>query len=579
MKKLLTILSLMFLTFTPVFGQKEKNESLQQEALDDIEVLSSKNFPYIEQFHKAVREKMSGNYAEAKKLLNACLEERQDDDAVYFALAEIAKAENNIGVALENFKKAYAIDPDNTIYLQEFAYVHFERANFEQAEVLFKEMVKREPRNVDFRYVYSKVLIYNKAYQLAIEQLTKLQDQAGIIPELMIMKADLYSELKMFDKTEEMLLLLKKEYPTDKDVLNNIVAFYEQQGEKEKALKLIGESLKNNPDNGMAKFVLANDYLEKGEIDEFLKLAPRILINNQVNLTQKLSIFEKIQKLKGNDDPMVIESAEALYNSHSEDFEVASNFTNLLISNRQSKRALNVARKATADNPDNFNSWKLVLSLASDFLDYEALYEDGNSAIELFPSIPILYFAAAEGALNTNRTDEALQLLASGKIYLLNEINQEALFTMRKGEVFFQTKQYKKGIVAFEKALSNNPEEYAVITSYALVLSKANIVPTVANEMLSKIPDNKRSRDFYLAKALLSCNTNNLAEGIKILENGIINELNNAELYDLLGDLHIKNHSTELALEAWKNAQKFESRNKTLSKKIKEVKYYAPVYN
>src|SRR5690554_8163006 len=89
-------------------------------------MLSSKNHPYIELFHKAVREKMSGNYTEAKKLFNECLKEKQDDDAVYFGLAEIAKSENNSTAILENFKKAYDLDPENTVYLQELAYIYAE---------------------------------------------------------------------------------------------------------------------------------------------------------------------------------------------------------------------------------------------------------------------------------------------------------------------------------------------------------------------------------------------------------------------------------------------------------------------
>src|SRR5690554_8236470 len=159
MKKLLIISSLILFTLAPAFGQKGKNKSFQKEALDDVEVLSSVNYPYIELFHKAVREKMSGNFTEAKKLFNDCLKEKQDDDAVYFALAEIAKTENNITAALEYFKRAYTIDPNNNVYLQELAFMHAEKANFEEAETLFKEMCEREPRNVDFIYGYSKVLI------------------------------------------------------------------------------------------------------------------------------------------------------------------------------------------------------------------------------------------------------------------------------------------------------------------------------------------------------------------------------------------------------------------------------------
>ncbi|WP_107039502.1 tetratricopeptide repeat protein [Brumimicrobium mesophilum] len=578
MRKLLFISSLVLFPLAPLFGQGEKEKSMQEQAMDDINALSSRDYPYIEQFHQAIREKISGNYSEAKKRFNACLEIKQDDDAVYFGLAEIAKVENNFSAALENFQKAYDLDPSNLTYLQELAYIHFERANFEQAEILFKEMCEREPRNLDFRYGYSKVLIYNKAYQLAIDELNTLQSQTGVVPELMIMKADLYVEIKNYDKAEETLLILKEEYPKNKEVLGNIIAFYEQRGEKKKAINLIEQLAQNDPDNGMAQFVLANNLIEQENYKEFLELAPELLKNNQIEIKQKLFIFKKIQDLKQAGDPMIFDASEELYKSYPEDFEIASRYVKALITSNQSKKAVSVARKATVDNPNNFEAWKLAFAVESNYMDYPALYEDGNKALALFPTLPVIYFATAEGALYSNNPEEAIQLLAAGEIYLLDDKKKESLFSMRKGEIYFHNKEYKKGIVAFEKAMINNADDQSIQIAYALALSKAKIADEVANEILNKITESNQTRDYFLAKAIMASNSQKYSAGIEILEIGIKKELYKAELLDLLGDLHFQNQSLNKALEAWKAAQKSESRNQNLIKKINEEKLYAPKY-
>src|SRR5690554_8146850 len=96
-------------------------------------------------------------------------------------MSEITKSKKNSTAILKNIKKAYDLDPENTVYLQELAYIYAERANFEEAELLFREMCTREPRNLDFIYGYSKVLIFNKKYEAAIEQLNNLQEQTGKI--------------------------------------------------------------------------------------------------------------------------------------------------------------------------------------------------------------------------------------------------------------------------------------------------------------------------------------------------------------------------------------------------------------
>ncbi|HLW30134.1 MAG TPA: tetratricopeptide repeat protein [Brumimicrobium sp.] len=577
MKKLIIITTLMFFSLT-LLGQKGKNKKLQEEALDDIEVLSSKNYPYIELFHQAVREKMSGNFTEAKKLFNDCLKEKQDDDAVYFALAEIAKTENNITAALEYFKRAYTIDPNNNVYLQELAFMHAEKANFEEAETLFKEMCEREPRNVDFIYGYSKVLIYNKKYKLAIEQLDKLQDQAGMVPELMMMKADLYSELKNPQKAEETLLELKKEFPDDLDVLKNVIGYYEQQGENEKAIRLIEELVESDPENGIAYFVLANNYLERKEIDKFLEVAPKIYQLKGVELQQKLFIFDQLKTHKKADDPILLNAIKQMYSEHPEDEYVLLNYGNALVIQKKTKEALTVFRKVIKNNPNNFEAWISVLSFESKYLEYKALYEDGNEAVTLFPTMPYVYFAASEGALRLNKAEEAMQLIAAGELYILGDNKQAAQFNMRKGQIYFHTKDYKKGIVAFEKALSTDDNSIIQI-NYALALVNANIALDIAEELLNKIDNKDKNSSFYLAKAILESNKKRIKEGISILEEGIEKTFNNAELYDLLGDFQLKNQATDKALEAWRNALINESRNKVLPKKIKEVKYYAPHYN
>lgn len=578
MKKFFLISFILFFSLTAI-GQRGKNKSLQEEALDDIEVLSSKNHPYIELFHKAVREKMSGNYTEAKNLFNECLKEKQDDDAVYFGLAEIAKSENNSTAILENFKKAYDLDPENTVYLQELAYIYAERANFEEAELLFREMCAREPRNLDFIYGYSKVLIFNKKYEAAIEQLDNLQEQTGIVPELAIMKADLYTELKNTVKAEETLLTLKKEFPDDLEVLKSVISYYEQQGENNKAIDMIEELIDNDPNNGIAHFVLVNNYLEQNEVDKFIEIAPKVFSFKDVNVQQQLSILDQMSKHLALNHPKIIMATKMMYASFPENDLVLLNYGNSCEILKKSKEALAVYQKASKVNPNNFEVWLKLLNFESDYLEYEALYKDGMEAIDLFPTMPFTYYSAAEGALAINKPDEAIQLLAAGELYLLGNEIQSALYSMRKGEVYFHKKEYKKGIVAFEKALTTDADNPNIKINYAFCLAKANIAQDVAKELLEHIPDKNKSPNYYKAKAIVALNSNQIQEGIKSLKKGIDLLLNNAELYDLLGDLYYKNKASQRAIEAWEKAQTYESRNRVLSKKIKEVTYYAPKYN
>ena len=575
MKNLVFISFLILFSLTS-YSQKEKNNSMPKKTLGE-EILSSMDYPYIDKFHEALREKINGNYEEAKKLFEACLEIKQDDDAVYFGLAEILQVQKLYTAALENYKKAFNLDPDNFTYLQELAYIHYMKGNFEEAGPLFKEMCEREPRNADYRYGYIKILIYNKDYKNAIEQIDELQGQVGMVPELTGMKADLYMELKEPKKAEEAILELKNEYPDDMEVLRKVIGFYEEQGEKEKALRLLEELVKKDPENGQASYILANNYLAQKEIDNFLKIAPKIFHLNNVNVDHKLFLFDQLKLHLQPDDTLMMSISKQMVEDYPENENVLLNYGNGLVIQRKTKKALVVFREIIQSNPDNFDTWGNVLSFESRYWDYEALYEDGKESINYFPAMPYTYFAAAEGALHTQRIDEASQFLDAGKIYLLDSKIQNAQFHLIQGEIYFYKKEYKKGIVEFEKALSLD-NVFSVRVIYAWALAKANIAQDVGQDLLSDINEEGRSSVYYLAKALIEKNTDNIKTGIKILEEGILKTFNNSELYDLLGDFYIQTNNPKKAVESWGKALDSESRNKVLSRKIKEEQYHAPKY-
>ena len=113
-----------------------------------------------------------------------------------------------------------------------------------------------------------------------------------------------------------------------------------------------------------------------------------------------------------------------------------------------------------------------------------------------------------------------------------------------------------------------------------MALAGANIIQDVAKETLAKVSEEDKGSKYYRAKVMIFHNQNKVEQGIRILEEGIESlRFTTAELFDLLGDLYFETNNIDKAIEAWKNAEKQDSRNKVLAKKILEKKYYAPEYN
>jgi tetratricopeptide (TPR) repeat protein len=580
MQNVFYILILLSLSLTAFGQRKDKNmeETLQQQGMDDVEALSSKDFPYIERFHEAVREKMAGNLEASKKLYKVCLEENPNDDAVYFGLGEIARDQKMKSEALEYFKKAAEIDPENIFYTQEVDYIQYEKADFEDAVENFKKLTEYEPRNVDWLYGYGQVLVYSKKYEEAIITFNKLQDQVGIVPEIMIMKADLYQELKQDDRAEETLLQLKREFPQNVEVLKTVIGFYEDRGDQEKAFRLIKELVENEPENGVAQFILAQEYIRNDNREGFLKALPAIIASPEVQVPEKMQLLKHMYTLPNLEESMVLELSKSLAETHKNSAESLTFRAEVLSQMGQTKEALKFYREAIKNNSSEFRLWTSVLAFESAHKDYQALYEDAQDAMSYFPTLPFVYYAAAEGALFTDKPDEALEFLAAGELYILDDKTQKARFSMREGQIYFYKNKIKEGTEQFNKALDIDPDAHVIKINYALSLANSSKNLDKAQTLLSSVESDEHGANFYYVLALVQWKMDKDEKAISTLESGISSLDYTAELHDLLGDIYISKDKPIEAIKAWEKALELESRNTLLDKKIKEKTFYAPQY-
>ena len=557
------------------FSQKEKD--LKQQALDDAKALSKEDFPYIENFHSAVREKLAGNLNEAKEFYEACLKERQNDDAVHFGLATIAREQRDLKRAQKHFELAFELDSENINYLQELAYIAFELNQFERAAEYYQRLVEAQPRNIDWIYGYSQVLIYNRDYKKATEMLEKLQDQVGVVPELMVMKSDLYQEIKDYDKAEATLLQFVNEFPENREAFQQLTNFYKKHRKQEEYKTLIEKLSQENPQNMLVKMKQAEMYGASGEKEKLLDVLNLIVRSPSVETYEKIEQLNRLLKQFEVKNTELLELTQLLIDADAADPGASLLHAEVLVQNNKSNEALPFYRASINKSDQQFEIWTTVLAFESAYYEYQALYEDGEKALSYFPNMPFVYYAAAEGAIYTDRPEEALDILAAGELYILDNQQQKARFEMRKGEAHFAMESYKNGIQFFESGLSIDADPKIKIT-YAHCLSKAGIALSVAQEQLDKIEDEQKNEQYYLACAALFIAKKDYNAAEKTLKKGIKQCFYLAELYDALGDVYLLKDKVGEAKTSWGKALELGSRNRTIDKKIKEEQFYAPQY-
>lgn len=557
----------------------KKEEQLKNKAIDDVTALPVEDhFPYVDKFHKAVREKIAGNYADAKKLFKECLGIYPHDDAVYFALGEIAMTQKLKSEALEYFQKAKEIDPDNIHYTEKIAFLHLEKANFEEAVKYLQKLVEHEPRQVNWLYAYGQSQVYARDYEGALETFNKFQDQMGPVPEVTMIKVDLYRTLGEEEKIEEELLLLKKTFPNDLEVLKTIIGYYEEKGEQEKAILLIEELVAQEPDNGVAHFILAKNYLETDNLKSYLESLKVVAASEEIEIQDKLLLSQSIFEIDSSYDKLVCDVTLALTETHPEEGKILALHGEVLSNIGKSKEALKYYRASVNAEPSEFRLWTNLLAFESAYREYSALYEDAQEAMELFPSLPFVYFAAAEGAMYLEKYNESLDFLELGELYIIDDKEQSSKYDMRYGEIYFRKGAFKKGVDKFEKALELSNQN-TIKESYAYHLTLKDYDLKKALKIVEELQKSKpeKSNTFYRIGHVFMKNKEwDKAE--QILSEGVRVMSFKAELLDLQGDVFIKQGNLEKAIQSWKKAKELESRNTILDKKIEEQKYYAPSY-
>ena len=575
---------LTFLVISPSYAQwkkgksKSKEEQIKEQARDDFSTLSQEQFPYIDKFHAAVREMLSGNLSDAKRLLNECKAEYPHDDAVYFALGEIANRQKLSSEALKNYTKALEIDGNNIHYRQEVAYLLFDKAEFDKAAKHFAIMVKKEPRHVEWLYAHAQALLYSGKYKEALVAFDAFQDQMGPIPEITMIKVDLLKELGESEKIEEELFTLKKAFPDDLKVLKTVIGYYEDKGENEKAIGLIKELVEAEPENGVAHFILARHYLEKEETEGYLKSLFVVAESKELAVDDKMLLSQPLFSMGEEYDEDMFTFSSKMVKTHPDEAKAVALNAEVLSNLGRTKEALKEYRRSLELDQSTFQLWTSVLAFESAYREYQALYEDAQKAIELFPSLPFVYYVAAEAAMMLEKLDEAEDFLKMGEMYILDDKTQEARYAKRYGELYFRNGENKRAHISFEKALTKT-DDPSILWSYAYHLARFEEDGAKALEIVKPLSgfDLKSLEAFYVSGYVLLIN-NAFEEAEEILNKGLEKVHFKADLYDLMGDVFFHKNDIEKAVLFWTKALDSESRNNSINKKIEDKKYYAPSY-
>ena len=534
---------------------------------------------FKEVFHEANSEKLIEHYEKAITLFNKCLVINPNSAASHYALAEIYDGQNNTEKAIEYAKNAFNIDKENKWYAAFLADSYFKIGDYRKSSTYYDLVVnKHDDRNIDHQSKLAQSLIYSDQKEKAIEALNKMELVTGSSPMTSLTKHDLYLELGKEKEADDALLKLFDENATDVSMLLEVMDYFLQTRQLNKALLSINRIKKIDQHNAKAKVGEAEIELSKGNIDQTFVLLNEAMVSAEVEEERKLMILQSLIGMsfdaRYSEAKAVNKNLSVLLNNLRESLSESSLYMSLygeyLMQNNHKDSAKTYFKKAVTLSPDDFDSWMNLLDASHESKQYKQAVTDANEALNIFPNQPVVYLLKGIAEYELNNFSSAQETFFLGKELVIDD---EALLAEFK--YYIVKNDWALGNEdqsAFERLLKDNPQNARYFFGYAEVLhqkkdKKALEYAKKAVEIDPRMPEYS---SFY---ANLLFDEKNYVTAQKMIERAIAHDGENPRYLEKYGDIVFFLGDVNKAVEVWEQTYKIKPTER-LQKKINSKTYH-----
>ena len=534
-------------------------------------------------FHDANSEKMIGHYDKSILLFKECLLIDPKSAACNFALSEIYLKLNESEKSLEFAQKSFDLSSKNKWYLIHLSDIYHSVGNYHQSanyyDILFSDF---NEKNINYRYKLVEALIFSNQNKKAISQLNILELELGKTPEISLTKHDLYNTIGEKEKAKQEITTLLNEHPKNEEIRTQILDYYLQTNQLIKAKSIANDILDINENNGNAYLGLADLEIRSNNIEKSFDYLERGFADENIDSERKMLLLNGLTSYAfDNKDPnsiIINKRLERLYKTVEED-EI-NNATFLLLygsylnMNNHTKRARAKFLQSIKINPSDYRAWDALLNADYTVQLFDSLFIDGQMAIELFPTQPMVYLLTGIGAYESMHFEEAEEYLFLGKDIVINNPELSSEFDYHMGKSLWKSGRSAEGKIYFDKALITYPENAKVYNGYALLLKDDNKLIEAELQIKKALniePKNETYLDLY---GQILFELNKYIEAEEVYKLAVVIDYTNPSILEHYGNALFLNGKIENVLEMWKEAQKQGNQSKLLDKKIRDKKYY-----
>lgn len=497
MKKNIYLILLISVT---LFSCKSKEKGFSVAKKSHEESLLQADVIFIE----AATEKNKGNKDKAIALYQKGLSLPGDKGPIHYELAKLYEEANENEKANFHIGEALKIDATNNWYWKFYIKLGRSENDFNKVEQGYLELIKLNPKDVDYLTELSDIYLAKPDYEKALELYIKIESKIGVTKRINQNKFLIYKNNKKFTEALLELQKLNNAFPLDTDYYLDIADFYIDLNNNKAALESIEKGLEvlpNHPDLLMGK----GDYYfhNKEYVSAFANY-------NQAVLDPGFSDIKKNEIIEGyfinrsrNDTlkqhlHLLLESYSSInptsFKANIYLAEVFQRLDSLAKTQKHLILALNV-------DPNSYTTWEFLISIDLYLNDYQLMNNHINEALELFPTQPSLYYFKGVQKQKTAEFDAALKSFNNGLNMVVGNEELKVRFLSAIGDLHNDMGNFAKSDEVFEEVLQINPNDAMVLNNYAYYLSvrKENLekAKSYSEKSLKLEPENPSYLDTY----------------------------------------------------------------------------------
>ncbi|MBT8253808.1 MAG: tetratricopeptide repeat protein [Bacteroidia bacterium] len=381
---------------------------------------------FQEFFFEALKQKGIENYNRSIIALQKCLNLDESQSVVYYEIGKNYIQLKNYSAAEDALKKAVAMEPDNEWYLDELYGVYIDTNDFERAIATVKQLVRFHP---DYKEDLANLYFRNQKYKEALELLDELDDALGVSKSREQLRNEIYSatgsDQERIDYLEKRLV----NNPDNEQQYLHLIYRYSEIGNKDKAFKTAEKLLTRRPESQLVHLALYKFYLDDNQASKAIESMKIVLKSGTIKPDAKAKVlndFVKFVQLNPQYETELLEVTNEIVadDSGKSDAELAHYYLN----NNDKEKALQYFIKAHEKDPSNFNLLKDTLLLYLELKQFEKAASQSETALENYPSQPILYLINGVALNNLGRQKAAISILEIGVDYIIDDTTMEADF-------------------------------------------------------------------------------------------------------------------------------------------------------